>query len=45
LPPDEQKRVNEAIDKGTAFLKKAQGTQGTWADARGRPSVTRRCRA
>ncbi len=37
LPAADQARVDQAIERGVAFLKKAQGPQGTWADSRGRP--------
>jgi hypothetical protein len=33
LPPAEQKRVNEAIDKGVEHLKRAQRADGTWSQA------------
>src|SRR5438067_5141638 len=37
LPAADQARVDQAIERGVSFLRKAQGPQGTWADARGRP--------
>ncbi len=37
LPPAEQDRVNEAIDKGVAFLKKTQLPTGTWPGDGGHP--------
>src|SRR5437016_1678789 len=37
LPAADQARVDQAIERGVTFLKKSQGPQGTWADARGRP--------
>jgi hypothetical protein len=30
LPPADQARVEQAIERGVTFLKKAQGPQGTW---------------
>jgi hypothetical protein len=32
LPPAEQKRVNEAIDRGVEYLKRTQRNDGTWSD-------------
>ena len=32
LPPGDQIRVNEAIDKGVIFLRRTQGPLGTWAE-------------
>ncbi len=32
LPSNEQKRVNEAIDRGIEYLKRSQGGTGTWSD-------------
>jgi hypothetical protein len=31
LPPGEQKRVNEAIDRGVEYLKRGQRADGTWS--------------
>src|SRR5262249_59558825 len=31
LPPEKQKQVNEAIDKGVIFLRQTQGEDGRWA--------------
>src|SRR5262249_19646237 len=31
LNKEEQARVNRAIDEGAAYLKRAQGTHGSWA--------------
>ena len=31
LPPELQKRVNQAIDRGVQVLRGAQGNVGTWA--------------
>jgi hypothetical protein len=33
LPPDEQQVVNNAIDRGVAYLKRTQQKNGTWAQA------------
>ena len=33
LPPEEQDKVNAAIDRGVAFLKKTQLADGSWAQA------------
>jgi hypothetical protein len=33
LPPAEQKRVNEAIDRGVEYLKRGQRADGTWSDS------------
>jgi hypothetical protein len=35
LPPDEQVRVNKAIDKGVRFLKESRTPAGTWEDPQG----------
>jgi hypothetical protein len=35
LPPDEQEEVNNAIDRGVAYLKRTQQKNGTWANPRG----------
>jgi hypothetical protein len=34
LPAADQARVDQAIERGVTFLKKAQGPQGSWAGAR-----------
>lgn len=35
LPPNEQEEVNNAIDRGVAYLKRTQQKNGTWANPRG----------
>lgn len=35
LPPQEQEAVNDAIDRGVAYLKRTQQKSGTWANPRG----------
>jgi hypothetical protein len=35
LPPQEQEEVNNAIDRGVAYLKRTQQKNGTWANPRG----------
>ncbi len=37
LPPDEQEKVNKAIDRGVAYLKRTQQDSGSWLGPGGHP--------